>query len=108
MVAFLLLVRLELYQLTLFPCSYTSKNGSTKVIKRFEWFIIPSLTSPVFRSVTWVNFEVNPVLAAISSRISGRSTRGSLEVHCLAQASQAWRIFQFVEAGQDQVFLTAR
>ena len=57
------------------------------------------------RSLTWVNFAVNSVRVAISSRISGRSTRGSPSIHCLTQADQARRIVQFVKAGQDQFFL---
>jgi hypothetical protein len=52
-----------------------------------------------------VNIEVNLARAAISSKISGRSTRGYRDFTGLTPANKALRIIQFVEARQNQFFL---
>jgi hypothetical protein len=57
----------------------------------------------VVRSVTCVNASVKPVREAISSRISGKSTRGSLVANRVAQCQERRRLLQLVERAQDKV-----
>jgi hypothetical protein len=58
-------------------------------------------------ALSGVNIEVNLARAAISSKISGRYTRGYREFTGHTQANEALRIVQSVEASQDQFFLVA-